>query len=82
MQQNIQGIAQIVVPKMHGLREVLMQELHKTAIAGHVGSRRLLEALFQCVWWLKVRQQVAKYVAACTVCAGINNATTKQPGLL
>ena len=46
VKRTLQGIEQLVIPSSHGLRQMLMQELHKTAIAGHLGTRELTASLF------------------------------------
>ena len=82
MRHNIQGVEQLVIPQTNGLRELLMQELHKTAIAGHLGARKLANTLFQRAWWPKLRQWAACFVQQCPICSRVKDSTTKSPGLL
>ena len=62
MRCNMQGVEWLVIPHTNGLRELLMQELHETAIAGHLGAQKLAHALFQRAWWPKLRQWAAHFV--------------------
>ena len=47
----------IVVPKSVGFRELLINELHVTLLARHLGVRKLAHALFQRVWCPKLHRQ-------------------------
>ena len=40
-----EGRMHLLIPRWKGCREKLLQELHNTAYAGHLGSRKTLEAL-------------------------------------
>ena len=53
---NSNGVDQIVVPKSGGFHELLIEELHMTPLAGHLGVHKLTHALFQRVWWPKLRE--------------------------
>ena len=44
---NSNGVDQIVVPKSSGFRELLIEELHVTPLAGHLSVQKLTYALFQ-----------------------------------
>ena len=46
----------------NGLRQLLMQELHKTAISGHLGAPKLAHTLFQRAWWPELRQWAAHFI--------------------
>ena len=71
-----------MILRTNGLRELLMQELHETAIAGHLGARKLAHALFQRAWWPKLRQWAAHFVSQCPICSRVKDSMTKSPGLL
>ena len=59
-----------------------MQELHETAIAGHLGAQKLAHALFQRAWWPKLRQWAASFALQCPICSLVKDSTIKSPGLL
>ena len=82
MSRNMQGVEQLVILHTNGLRKLLMQELHETAIAGHLGTRKLAHALLQRAWQPKLRQWAARFVQQCPICSRVKDSTTKSPGLL
>ena len=59
-----------------------MQEMHITPTAGHLGTRKMCHALFDRVWWPKLRAEVAEFVGKCDVCIRTKDATTRAKGLL
>ena len=59
---NYSGVDQIVVPKSGGFREHLIKELHMTPLAGVINVWKLPHALFQRVWWPKLREIVTLFV--------------------
>ena len=71
-----------MIPCTNDLRELLMQELHETAIAGHLGARKLAHALFQRAWWPKLHQSAEHFVLQCPICSRVKDSMTKSPGLL
>ena len=79
---SAQGQEQLVIPAEHGLRHLLMQEMHITPTAGHLGMRKMCHALFERVWWPKLRAEVAEFVGKCDVCIRTKDATTRAKGLL
>ena len=56
------------MPQGGGLRQLLLEELHCSALGGHLGARKLCAALFERVWWPRLRATVATFVAGCHVC--------------
>ena len=73
--------AQLIIPATHGLCN-LLDELHTSALAGHLGVRKMLDLLYQQVWWPKMRQSVATYVANCDLCKWVEYSTQQVPGAL
>ena len=47
---NSDGVDHVVVPKSGGFHELLIEELHVTPLAGHLGVQKLIHTLFQRVW--------------------------------
>ena len=41
----------LVIPKGHGLREQLLEEVHSAAYGAHLGIRKTVAALNHRVWW-------------------------------
>ena len=76
------GRDQLVLPSGGGFRDTVLQELHDTALGGHLGAAKTLEALQARVWWPHMRADVEAYVAACPMCQRVKDRTTAKPGLL
>jgi hypothetical protein len=49
-------------------------------MAGHFGMEKIMVVLQKYLCWLKLRQDVSKYIRSCTDCA-ISKPATKQQGL-
>ena len=79
---NSDGVDQIVVPKSSGFCELLIEELHVTPLAGHLGVQKLTHALFQRVWWPKLYETVTYFCCSCTTCVQTKDSTAVPPGLL
>ena len=79
---NSNGVDQIVVSKSGGLHELLIEELHVTPLAGHLGVLKLTHALFQRVWWPKLRESVTSFVHSCTIYTQTKDSIAIPPGLL
>ena len=79
---NSDRVDQIVVPKSGGFHELLIKELHVTPLAGHLGVQKLTHALFQRVWWPKLRETVTSFVYSCTTYMQTKDSTAVPPGLL
>ncbi|KAL0150712.1 hypothetical protein M9458_054016 [Cirrhinus mrigala] len=51
------------------LRVPLLDWIHTSPGSGHPGSNRTLSLVRQRYWWPQLRQEVARYVQGCSVCA-------------
>jgi hypothetical protein len=58
-------------------REKLIWEAHYSRVVGHFGVKKTVAMLQKHFYWLKLRQDVDKYIKACTACA-IAKSTTKK----
>ena len=47
MYRNSNGVHQIVIPKSGGFCKLLIEELHVTTLASHLGIQKLTHTLFQ-----------------------------------
>ena len=75
-------VDQIVLPKSSGFYELLIEKLHVSPLAGHLGVLKLTNALFQRVWWPKLHETVTSFVCLCMTCAETKGSTAVPPGLL
>ena len=76
------GHDQLVLPSGGGFRDTVLQELHGTALGGHLGAAKIVEALQARVWWPHIHADVEAYVAACPTCQRVKDRTTAKSGLL
>ncbi|KAL0198415.1 hypothetical protein M9458_006955, partial [Cirrhinus mrigala] len=51
------------------LRVPLLDWIHTSPGSGHPGNNRTLSLVRQRYWWPQIRQEVARYVQGCSVCA-------------
>jgi hypothetical protein len=58
----------------------LIWESHYSWVAGHFSIEKTVAMLQKHFYWLKLRQEVGKYIRSCTACA-IAKPTTKKQGL-
>ena len=75
-------VEQVVLPKGQGFRQLLMEECHTSPLAGHLGSRKVVNLLEQLVWWPKLRTTVAEFCKKCDTCARIKDSTGKPHGAM
>src|ERR1041385_1790855 len=85
---NDQGVVffgtQLVVPRKHNLRRLILKEAHDTPLSIHPGSTKMYRDLRQRFWWTRMKRKIAQYVAECDVCRRIKDehqrpASTLQP---
>jgi hypothetical protein len=55
----------------------MIWESHYSRVAGHFGIEKTVAMLQKHFYWLKLRQEVDKYIRSCTACA-IAKPTTKK----
>ena len=72
----------IWVPKSGGIRDLLMEEAHKTMYSIHPGSTKMYRDLKPYYWWPTMKLDVAKYVAECVTCARVKTQHQKPYGSL
>ena len=58
----------LVLPAAGRFREMVLCELHDSALGGHMGAEKTYVALQKRVWWPQMKATVEQYVAACPVC--------------
>ena len=58
----------VFVPSEATLRRAILSAYHDEPVAGHFGKGRTLHALQRKFWWKGMAEDVADYVASCSVC--------------
>ena len=71
----------IWVPKMGGMRDLLMEEAHKTMYSIHPGSTKMYRDLKPYYWLPTMKLDVAKYVAECVTCTRVKRNIRNRMGI-
>jgi hypothetical protein len=58
----------VYIPASKDLRAEVIRQHHDTAIAGHPGTERTVEAIQRNFWWPRMHTEIASYIQACQEC--------------
>ncbi|KAF5781274.1 putative nucleotidyltransferase, Ribonuclease H [Helianthus annuus] len=72
----------IWVPLFGDLRELVMDEAHKSRYSIHPGSDKMYQDLKVLYWWPNMKALIATYVSKCLTCARVKAEYQKPSGLL
>ncbi|KAJ0636963.1 putative nucleotidyltransferase, Ribonuclease H [Helianthus annuus] len=72
----------IWVPLYGGLRELVMDEAHKSRYSVHPGSDKMYHDIRTTYWWPSMKAHIATYVSKCLTCARVKVEYQKPAGLL
>ncbi|XP_071727227.1 uncharacterized protein [Rutidosis leptorrhynchoides] len=72
----------IWVPKLGGLRKLILNEAHKTRYSIHPGVGKMYQDLKTHYWWPNLKTDVATYVGECLTCSKVKAEHQKPSGLL
>jgi hypothetical protein len=72
----------IVVPKNEELRQQILDEAHLSRYSIHPGSTKMYQDLKQHYWWMKMKIEIARYVARCDTCKRVKAIHMKTAGSL
>ncbi|KAI3704110.1 hypothetical protein L1987_74323 [Smallanthus sonchifolius] len=72
----------IWVPIFGNLRELVIDEAHKSRYSIHPGSDKMYHELKVLYWWLKMKADIATYVSKCLTCAKVKVEYQNPSGLL
>jgi hypothetical protein len=71
-QQNADGVLwfkdHLVVLKDFELRCKIMDEAHRSLYSIHPGTNKMYQNLKMNFWWMRMKQEIAKYVSECDTC--------------
>ncbi|KAJ0939621.1 putative nucleotidyltransferase, Ribonuclease H [Helianthus annuus] len=85
-EQRSDGIYYIMgrvwVPLFGDLRELVMDEAHKSRYSIHPGSDKMYHDLKVMYWWPNMKALIATYVSKCLTCARVKAEHQKPSGLL
>ncbi|KAM0018968.1 putative nucleotidyltransferase, Ribonuclease H [Helianthus debilis subsp. tardiflorus] len=72
----------IWVPLYGDLRELVMDEAHKSRYSVHPGSDKMYHDIKTTYWWPSMKAHIATYVSKCLTCARVKTEYQKPSGLL
>ncbi|GJS17182.1 putative reverse transcriptase domain-containing protein [Tanacetum coccineum] len=70
------------LPRVGGLKDLIMNESHKSKYSIHPGSDKMYQDLKKLYWWPNMKADVATYVGKCLTCAKVKAKYKKPSGLL
>ena len=74
--------SRVCVPQVPALRLKILQELHDSPLAGHLGYEKTMQAVAGRFWWPRMTRTVKAYIKTCPTCQRIKPSTLSPPGLL
>ncbi|GKE26728.1 putative reverse transcriptase domain-containing protein [Tanacetum coccineum] len=70
------------IPCFGDLRELIMNESHKSKYSVHPGSDKMYQDLKKLYWWPNMKAEIATYVSKCLTCTKVKVEYQKPSGLL
>ncbi|GJR36561.1 putative reverse transcriptase domain-containing protein [Tanacetum coccineum] len=70
------------LPRLSGLRDLIMHESHKSKYSIHPGSDKMYQDLKLLYWWPNMKVDIAMYVSKCLTCAKVKVEHQKPSRLL
>jgi hypothetical protein len=70
------------VPKNNEIRQQILEEAHLSRYSIHPGSTKMYHDLKQHYWWIKVKIEIARYLAKCDTCRHVKAIHMKTTGPL
>ncbi|GKA72868.1 putative reverse transcriptase domain-containing protein [Tanacetum coccineum] len=70
------------VPCFRGLRDLIMNESHKSKYSIHPRSDKMYHNVKKFYWWPNMKAEIATYVSKCLTCAKVKAECQKPSGLL
>ncbi|GKE51692.1 putative reverse transcriptase domain-containing protein [Tanacetum coccineum] len=70
------------IPCRGDLRELIMNESHKSKYSIQTGSDKMYQDLKKLYWWPNMKAEIATYVSKCLTCAKVKAEYQKPSGLL
>ncbi|GJV65931.1 putative reverse transcriptase domain-containing protein [Tanacetum coccineum] len=70
------------VPRLGGLKDLIMNESHKSKYSIHPRLDKMYHDLKKLYWWPNMKVQIATFVSKCLTCAKVKAEYQKSSGLL
>ena len=75
-------MGRIWIPYFGELRDLVLDEAHKSRYSIHPGSDKMYQDLKEYYWWPNLKADIATYVGRCLTCAKVKAEYQKPSGLL
>nr|XP_043638737.1 uncharacterized protein LOC122609859 [Erigeron canadensis] len=72
----------IWLPNYGNLRELVMDESHKSRYSIHPGADKMYHGIKDLYWWPNMKADIATYVGKCLTCSKVKAEYQKPSGLL
>jgi hypothetical protein len=72
----------LVVPVDPKIKEIILDEAHKSKFSIHPCSTKMYQDLKQTFWWSNMKVDIVKYVAECDTCHWMKASHLKSAGVL
>ena len=76
------GGLQFVIPDNINVKDQLLEELHSSAAAGHLGSAKTYERVTRRFWWPGIRADVMEYCSKCIPCQQNKSSRNAKQGIM
>ncbi|KAK1411706.1 hypothetical protein QVD17_38266 [Tagetes erecta] len=81
--ENVMYFAnRIWIPRFGNLRELILDEAHKSRYSIHPGSDKMYKDVKELYWWPNMKREIASYVSKCITCSKVKAEYQKPSGLL
>ncbi|CAI7755711.1 unnamed protein product [Closterium sp. NIES-53] len=76
------GTGKIWVPNYAPLQQILLEEFHDVAYAGHFGSNKTLAGIAKFYYWPRMAAGVQQFVTSCDTCQQMKSSKQRKAGIL
>ncbi|KAJ0556778.1 putative nucleotidyltransferase, Ribonuclease H [Helianthus annuus] len=80
--ETLYFMGRVWVPLFGGLRNLVLDEAHKSKYSIHPGADKMYHDLKEFYWWPNLKGDIATYVGKCLTCSKVKDEYQKPSGLL
>ena len=77
-----QAVWVVYIPNSKAVKGKILEELHDSQTAGHLGYQKTVQAVNRGFWWQGITEDIKDYVFSCQKCQEMKSAKQSPPGLL
>ena len=72
----------LCISNVGGLKKEIMEKVHSSAYAMHLGSTKMYHTLREHYWWRGMKKDVVEFVSRCLICQQVKAKHQRPTGLL